>query len=415
MLIIRFDIMMSALKFKNITLILSLSFFSVFNCVSYADSFEKMRTKALNIIKNGQVKKGLKVIEAIASKGDVKSIIIAGSLYLQGKNVSKDYERAHYWFKKGAEKCDEKSILILEKYFYKRRGGDHFDPQKIDYIKNKCIKKEHKDVEIVETKPEKNETDTKEKTQSLSKSNTKINTAVTRSWQNIAPQYGKVVSGGSGFAINNDGYFLTNHHVVDGCSNVRIRYNDLYGTAKIVNSNEKLDAAILKVDALTPYFALFDNNDYIAGEKLYAAGFPARPLFGDQMSFSEGMLTNVETSTNIVRWFEGAMLMSVPIASGNSGGPVMNKYGAVRGMVVGGFQEGWIKKILKKQGYDPNKVNTTNVTFNIMVSGNLLKIWIDNNRIKTTQKSISQSKLDSDVIGLMAKRFVGNIECAKNE
>lgn len=403
---------MSALKFKSIILILSLLCFSMFSYVSYAQNFDRIRSNAISFIKKGEVNKGLKVLEALASKGDMKSIIIAGSLFLNGKNITKDFNRAHYWFKKGAENCNEKSILILEKYFYKRRGSEYFDPQKIDYIKNNCVKKKQKNVEIVENKTEKSKPYKKQKQKKISKSNNKINTQVTKSWQNIVPQYGKIVGVGSGFAINKDGYFLTNHHVIEKCESVRIKYNNLYGTAKVINWDKKFDAAILKVNALSPYFAKFDTADYIAGEKLYAAGFPAKSLFGDEMSFSEGMLTNVEPSSSILSWFKGAMLISVPIASGNSGGPIMNKYGAIRGMVVGGYEEAWVKDILKKGKV---KVNTSNVTFNFMVSGNLLKNWIDDNRINISIKSKLQPKLDSDIIGLMAKKFVANIECVKNE
>lgn len=403
---------MSALQLKKIILVLSLSFFPIFSCVSYAEDFDKIRSNAITFIKKGEVNKGLKVLEALASKGDIKSIIIAGSLFLNGKNITKDFNRAHYWFKKGAENCNKKSILILEKYFYKRRGSEYFDPQKIDYIKNNCVKKKQKNVEIVENEPEKSKPYKKQKPKKISKSNNKINTQVTKSWQNIVPQYGKIIGVGSGFAINKDGYFLTNHHVIAKCESVRIRYNNLYGTAKVINWDKKFDAAILKVNALSPYFAKFDTAEYIAGEKLYAAGFPAKSLFGDEMSFSEGMLTNVEPSSSILSWFKGAMLISVPIASGNSGGPIMNKYGAIRGMVVGGYEEAWVKDILKKGKV---KVNTSNVTFNFMVSGNLLKNWIDDNRIKISIKSELQPKLDSDIIGLMAKKFVANIECVKNE
>ena len=71
-----------------------------------------------------------------------------------------------------------------------------------------------------------------------------------------------------------------------------------------------------------------------------------------------------------------------------------------------------MKDILKKGKVN---VNTSNVTFNFMVSGNLLKNWIDDNRIKISIKSELQPKLDSDIIGLMAKKFVANIECIKNE
>ena len=143
---------MSALKFKSIILILSLLCFSMFSYVSFAQNFDKIRSNAISFIKKGEVNKGLKVLEALASKGDMKSIIIAGSLFLNGKNITKDFNRAHYWFKKGAENCNKKSILILEKYFYKRRGSEYFDPQKIDYIKNNCVKKKQKNVEIVNFK-----------------------------------------------------------------------------------------------------------------------------------------------------------------------------------------------------------------------------------------------------------------------
>jgi len=403
---------LSLFKLKKFLLIAYISFFSFHSSVTYAENFDTIRNKAISVIKKGQINRGLQALESLASKGDLKSIIITGSLFLNGKNIPKDYKRAHFWFKKGSEQCDQKSILILEKYFYKRRGSEFFDPQKIDFIKNNCLKKKKENLETVENKSQKNKTIRKDKPKNISKKNNRINKEVTRSWQNITPKYGKVGSVGSGFAINQDGYFLTNHHVVDKCKSIRVKYNSLYGTAKLVNWDEEFDSAILKVDALTPYYAKYDDAEYIAGEKLYAAGFPAQRLFGNQMSFSEGMLTNVEMSSSILSFFKGAMLMSVPIASGNSGGPVMNKFGAIRGMVVGGYEEAWVKDILKKAKY---KVNTSNVTFNFMVSGNLLKNWLYDNRIGITVITKSHPKLDSDIIGLMAKKFVANIECVKNE
>lgn len=403
---------MSSLNIKKVLLVLCISFIPFLNIKSYAENFDKMRNKALSIIREGQTNKGLQVLETLASRGDLKSIIIVGSLFLNGKNIKKDYKRAYFWFNKGAEKCNQRSLLILEKYFYKRRGSEFFDPQKVDHMKNVCLKKKQKDLEIVKDKSQKKKIIKKEKPKKISRNNNKINKEVTRSWQNITPKYGKVTSVGSGFAINKDGYFLTNHHVIDKCNSIRIKYNSLYGTAKLINWDKEFDSAILKVNALTPYYAKFDDSEYIAGEKLYAAGFPAKRLFGDQMSFSEGMLTSIDVSSSILSFFKGAMLMSVPIASGNSGGPVMNKYGAIRGMVVGGYEEAWVKEILKKA---KDKVNTSNVTFNFMVSGNLLKNWLYDNRIRINIITKSQPKLDSDVIGLMAKKFVSNIECVKNE
>ena len=65
-------------------------------------------------------------------------------------------------------------------------------------------------------------------------------------WSKILPNFGKSISSGSGFAINRDGYFLTNHHVIDDCSKLSVRYNGLNGVAKTIIFSEDLDLAIIK-------------------------------------------------------------------------------------------------------------------------------------------------------------------------
>ena len=48
----------------------------------------------------------------------------------------------------------------------------------------------------------------------------------------------------------------------------------MLGKAKVLKTNKSLDVAILKVNALTPFYLNFDDKSYIIGEKLYAAGYP---------------------------------------------------------------------------------------------------------------------------------------------
>ena len=91
---------MSLFKLKKFLLIAYISFFSFHSSVSYAENFDTIRNKAISVIKEGQTNKGLRVLESLASKGDLKSIIIAGSLFLNGKNIPKDYKRAHFGLKK---------------------------------------------------------------------------------------------------------------------------------------------------------------------------------------------------------------------------------------------------------------------------------------------------------------------------
>ena len=110
-------------------------------------------------------------------------------------------------------------------------------------------------------------------------------------WLKAAPKAGYgIYSGGSGVAINANGMFITNHHVIDGCSLPTVVYQQLRGKAKVLMASESLDMALLQVDAPTPNFAKFDQADYALGEALYAAGYPLSPSLGDDLKFSQGIL-----------------------------------------------------------------------------------------------------------------------------
>ena len=79
-------------------------------------------------------------------------------------------------------------------------------------------------------------------------------------WLNVAPKAGySIYSGGSGVAINANGMFITNHHVIDGCSIPTVVYQELRGKAKVLLASEPLDMALLQVDAPTPNFVKFDR------------------------------------------------------------------------------------------------------------------------------------------------------------
>lgn len=384
--------------------------FLLVNFHAYSDDFSKLRNSAIILIKNGNVSKGIKIIEALGKKGDIKSIIVAGSLFINGKNIKRDLKKAFFWFNKGASQCDQKSINVLEKIFYKKRGSEFFDPQKIDYIIKKCS-----NMNVSNFQKKEDKINPKQKTTEIRKEkrvNQKIvkkviDSKTSKLWQEIAPNYSGYKGHGSGFAITNDGYFITNYHVIKKCSNVAIRYNQLLGAANIVNYHYDLDIAVLKVNAPTPYFARFDVRDYQVGEKLFAAGFPISKLFGREMSFSEGMLTNTESSKNKIRK-EGMLLISIPIASGNSGGPIFNKYGGIRGLAVAGWYASDIEAQAKK-----DKSFVGNVTFNLMVSGNLTKKWLNKINISSHNIVNKNRKFDSDEIGSIANKIIGKVECYK--
>ena len=91
------------------------------------------------------------------------------------------------------------------------------------------------------------------------------------------------------------------------------------------------------------------------------------------------------------------MIISIPIASGNSGGPVSGKYGLIRGQITSGFK---MEDSLKKIKLD--KYLSENITYSVMSSSIMLKKWINDTNILFLRKGRRIEKYDSDEIGEIA-------------
>ena len=188
---------------------------------------------------------------------------------------------------------------------------------------------------------------------------------------------------------------------------VDILYNKMLGTAKVLKTNKSLDVAILKVNALTPFYLNFDDKSYIIGEKLYAAGYPFtlnlvknKDLNSASLAFTSGELVNTELIKS------NRLIVSIPIAAGNSGGPVIGKYGLIRGQITSGFK---MEDSLKK--YNLEKHVAENITYSVMSSSILLKKWINDTNILFLRKGKRIEKFDSDEIGEIATKTVAYVAC----
>jgi serine protease Do len=134
---------------------------------------------------------------------------------------------------------------------------------------------------------------------------------------------------GSGFVISEDGFILTNHHVIAGADEVIVRFaNREEYVAKIVGSDKASDVAVLKVDAenLT-VLELGDSDDLKVGEWVLAIGSP----FGFDHTVTAGIVSAKSRSLpsdNYVPFIQ----TDVAINPGNSGGPLFNMEGEVIGI-----------------------------------------------------------------------------------
>jgi serine protease Do len=142
---------------------------------------------------------------------------------------------------------------------------------------------------------------------------------------------------GSGFFISEDGFLITNFHVIEGETQISIEVyhqkngqleRKSYKHSRIVAMNKFADLALLKIeDADAPRFAtvtLADSDLLAAGERVFAIGSP----LGLERTVTEGI---VSTTT---RQIQGALYLqtTAQINPGNSGGPLFNMRGEVIGV-----------------------------------------------------------------------------------
>jgi serine protease Do len=134
---------------------------------------------------------------------------------------------------------------------------------------------------------------------------------------------------GTGFVLNDKGYFITSLHLVKGCDSVFIENSSTERiSARIVFSNTKLDIAILKLDSTIAFNNLpygFKTKESELGENIFTLGYPSQDIV-----YGEG---SISSSTR----FGDTMMyqISIPVNPGNSGGPLLDENGNIIGVVSG--------------------------------------------------------------------------------
>jgi len=142
------------------------------------------------------------------------------------------------------------------------------------------------------------------------------------------PQEERVQRGvGSGFIISDDGYVLTNAHVVEGADEVTVTLTDRREfKAKVLGADARSDVALLKVDARNlPSVRIGDSNRIRVGEWVIAIGSP----FNLENTVTAGIISAKARDTGE---YLPLIQSDVAVNPGNSGGPLINMRGEVIGI-----------------------------------------------------------------------------------
>ena len=147
--------------------------------------------------------------------------------------------------------------------------------------------------------------------------------------------YGQYIAqgAGSGVIISEDGYIVTNNHVIEDASNITVtlRNGDTY-EAKLIGTDADEDIALLKIEATGLTMAIFGDSDELeVGDKSIIIGNPLGTLGG---SVTEGILSALDRSIVIDGKTMHLMQTDAAINPGNSGGGMFNGQGELVGIVV---------------------------------------------------------------------------------
>jgi len=146
-------------------------------------------------------------------------------------------------------------------------------------------------------------------------------------------------SQGTGFLLNQDGYILTNFHVIDRAKKVTVKgiQGDFSTSfeAQVVGTDSRTDLALLRVTSKLitfpdPPYAFVAAKTVQQGEAVVALGYPIKQVMGEEVKVTNGIINAKSGYKGAISEFQ----FSAAVQPGNSGGPLLNAQGQVLGMVT---------------------------------------------------------------------------------
>ena len=134
---------------------------------------------------------------------------------------------------------------------------------------------------------------------------------------------------GSGFFITDDGYLISNNHVVKGATKIRLVTSAGTVDAKVVQVDAANDLALLKAAGRFAPLPILPSRSAHLGGTVVTIGFPDPTLQGFSPKLAKGEIASLSGAADDPRYFQ----ISVPVQPGNSGGALVDERGNVIGIV----------------------------------------------------------------------------------
>lgn len=350
--------------------------------------------------------KARELYQKAAMQGDANGQTSLGLMYLEGNGVPKDAAKAVEWYQKAAAQGDFVAQLILGQiYIYGKKyvnrdlvlGYAWLNLASANH-RSDADKEELDKIEAQMTPAQRAES------QRLA-SNWKKGDILQASSINVSGSIspdGKPSKQGTGtaFAVNSAGHALTNHHVINGCTEVKVAGRE--GIAKVITSDSVNDLALLQLPGKFNDIANLnpDPGKLRQGEDIIVFGYPLEWALSSGGNLTPGTisaLTGLGNNTNQIQ-------ITAPIQLGSSGSPVMDQKGNVVGMVSMKLSD---SKMAKATGQIGQNVN-------FAINGQTVRAFLDANQVpyKTGGGLFSREKSNAD-IAEEARKWTVLVECWK--
>ncbi|PIR00341.1 MAG: hypothetical protein COV66_07620 [Nitrospinae bacterium CG11_big_fil_rev_8_21_14_0_20_45_15] len=239
-------------------------------------------------------------------------------MYRDGLGVTKDYKEAVKWFRKAAEQGFARGQAYLGAMYFDGEGVPKDDKEAVKWLRKAA---EQGDILALNA--------LRKITQKQKETASKPQRPII-----VASETILVKTAGTGFTFGSSGYILTNYHVVKDAKQIKVRFlNGENVLAKLVIKDEANDVAFIKPEHSPNLpganISLGNSSAMRIGDKVFTIGFPISHILGQQPRYSEGVINSLSG----VRDDPKAFQVSIPIQSGNSGGPLFNERGEVVGIV----------------------------------------------------------------------------------
>ncbi|MGU3539133.1 S1C family serine protease [Methylobacterium sp. A54F] len=205
-------------------------------------------------------------------------------------------------------------------------------------------------------------------------------------------------SQGTGFYVSQRGHVMTNHHVIEGCGAITVSHVGAPPIrARLVASDAANDLAVLSTDASPPAVPPLAIRARV-GEAVFAYGFPLNGILATSGNFTMGNVT----ATAGLADDTSRIQVSVPVQPGNSGGPLVDQYGNVVGVIVSKLNALRLASVTSDLAQNVNFAIKTTTALN----------FLEANGIDAVVAGRGSEPMDAATIAEKAKTFTVRVNCS---